>query len=80
VWLSLNSLVGHVAPQQCVTGIWRAERSARFSAHVPHSAAIVRLLNDTSDYRIGRSADGELRVEHNSVSRFHAGLRRSTDG
>ena len=52
---------------------------ARFSAYPPDAAAMVRLLEDDNVYRIGRSADCELRVEHHSVSRFHAELRRNAD-
>lgn len=53
---------------------------ARFSAYPPDSPALVRLLDDGMSYRIGRSPDCELCVEHFSVSRFHAELRRSNTG
>src|SRR3954469_4224155 len=48
---------------------------ARFNAYVPDSAALVRLLDDDTLYRIGRSADCEVRVDHYSISRFHAELK-----
>jgi len=48
---------------------------ARFSAYPPDAAAIVRVLDDALAYRIGRSPDCELSVDHSSVSRFHAELR-----
>ena len=47
---------------------------ARFNAYVPDSAALVRLLEDDAMYRIGRGADCEVRVDHWSISRFHAEL------
>jgi GAF domain-containing protein len=47
---------------------------ARFNAYVPDSASIVRLLEDDGLYRIGRSAECEVRVDHWSISRFHAEL------
>ena len=47
---------------------------ARFNAYVPDSAALVRLLEDDTPYRIGRSAECEVRVDHWSISRFHAEL------
>ncbi|HVV98130.1 MAG TPA: GAF domain-containing protein [Rhodanobacteraceae bacterium] len=47
---------------------------ARFNAYVPDAAALVRLLDDDTLYRVGRSADCELRVDHWSISRFHAEL------
>jgi len=53
---------------------------ARFSAYPPDSPALVRLLEDGMSYRIGRSPDCELCVEHFSVSRFHAELRAGRDG
>ena len=45
---------------------------ARITAYPPDSAALVRLLDDDTNYRIGRSSECELRIEHASVSRFHA--------
>ena len=47
---------------------------ARFNAYVPDSAAIVRLLDDGTNYRIGRSTECEVRIDHWSISRFHAEL------
>jgi GAF domain-containing protein len=47
---------------------------ARFNAYVPDAAALVRLLDDEMNYRIGRSPDCEVRVDHFSISRFHAEL------
>jgi GAF domain-containing protein len=57
-----------------------ASMPARFSAYSPDSPAIVRLLDDDKAYRIGRSQDCELCVEHPSISRFHAELRGSPSG
>jgi hypothetical protein len=53
---------------------------ARFNAYVPDSAALVRLLDDETSYRIGRSPDCELRVDHWSISRFHAEISAANDG
>ena len=50
---------------------------ARFNAYVPDAAALVRLLEDDTLYRIGRSSDCEVRVDHWSISRFHAELANS---
>src|SRR3982751_6829110 len=47
---------------------------ARFNAYVPDAAALVRLLDDDLLYRIGRGNDCEVRVDHWSISRFHAEL------
>lgn len=47
---------------------------ARFNAYVPDAAALVRLLDDETNYRIGRSPECEVRVDHYSISRFHAEL------
>jgi len=47
---------------------------ARFNAYVPDGAALVRLLDDDTNYRIGRSSDCEVRVDHWSISRYHAEL------
>jgi len=52
---------------------------ARFNAYVPDGAALVRLLDDDTNYRIGRSPDCEVRVDHYSISRFHAELSGSSD-
>lgn len=53
---------------------------ARFNAYVPDSAALVRLLEDDTNYRIGRSSDCEVRVDHWSISRFHAELTATDTG
>lgn len=53
---------------------------ARFNAYVPDSAALVRLLEDDTLYRIGRSAECEVRVDHFSISRFHAELLGTDSG
>ena len=45
---------------------------ARLTAYPPDGAALVRLLDETTSYRIGRASECELRIEHGSVSRFHA--------
>ncbi len=47
---------------------------ARFTAYPPEAPAIVRVLDDGALYRIGRSGDCEVRIEHGSISRFHAEL------
>ena len=47
---------------------------ARFCAYPPDHAAVVRVIEEGKSYRIGRSAECELRIEHPSVSRFHAEL------
>lgn len=51
---------------------------ARFNAYVPDGAALVRLLDEETNYRIGRSSDCEVRVDHWSISRFHAELSGSS--
>ncbi|HZP67782.1 MAG TPA: GAF domain-containing protein [Rudaea sp.] len=48
---------------------------ARLSVYPPDSPALIRVLEDGVSYRIGRSQECEIRVEHFSVSRFHAELR-----
>jgi hypothetical protein len=50
---------------------------ARFNAYVPDGAALVRLLDDETNYRVGRSPECEVRVDHFSISRFHAELSGS---
>src|SRR5690242_14714360 len=52
---------------------------ARFSAYPPDAAALMRVLDDETVYRIGRSPGCELRLDHVSVSRFHAELVRSDE-
>ena len=41
------------------------------------AAALVRLLDDETSYRIGRSPDCEVQVDNYSISRFHAELSRA---
>jgi hypothetical protein len=45
---------------------------ARLTSYPPDGAALVRLLEEDTNYRIGRASTCELRIEHSSVSRFHA--------
>jgi hypothetical protein len=52
---------------------------ARFCAYPSDSAAIVRVLQDDTTFRIGRSTECEIRLEHRSISRQHAELRRNGD-
>lgn len=47
---------------------------ARITAYLPDSPAIVRLLEGNISYRIGRASDCEFRIQHSSVSRYHAEL------
>lgn len=47
---------------------------ARFSAYPPDSAAVVRVLTEDTNYRIGRSSDCEIHLDHRSISRLHAEL------
>jgi hypothetical protein len=47
---------------------------ARFCAYPSDSAAVIRVLAEGTNYRIGRSSDCEIRVEHRSISRLHAEL------
>ena len=48
----------------------------RFNAYPPDRPAVVRVLDDQTGqpYRIGRAADCELRIDHPSISRYHAEL------
>ena len=47
----------------------------RFNAYPPDRPALVRVLDDNDyPYRIGRANDCELRIDHASVSRYHAEL------
>lgn len=48
---------------------------ARFTAYPPDRAAVVRVIDEGPVYRIGRSDDCELRIDHSSVSRVHAELK-----
>lgn len=52
---------------------------ARFCAYPSDSAAIVRILQDETTFRIGRSIECEIRLEHRSISRQHAEIRGSAD-
>lgn len=53
---------------------------ARFSAYPADHAALVCIIEEGKAHRIGRAAECELRVEHPSISRFHAELAGATDG
>lgn len=47
----------------------------RFNAYPPDRPAVVHVLDDAAQsYRIGRANDCELRIDHPSVSRYHAEL------
>ncbi|HXD51859.1 MAG TPA: GAF domain-containing protein [Burkholderiales bacterium] len=50
----------------------------RFNAYPPDRPAVVRILDENKPYRIGRAAECELRIDHPSVSRFHAELSDTT--
>lgn len=45
---------------------------ACITAYPPDGAALVRILDEERSYRVGRSRDCEVRIDHFSVSRFHA--------
>jgi hypothetical protein len=47
---------------------------ARFTAYPPDRAALVRVIDEGAVYRLGRADDCELRIDHQSVSRYHAEL------
>lgn len=47
---------------------------ARFTAYPPDRAALVRVIDEGKIYRLGRAEDSELRIDHPSVSRYHAEL------
>ncbi len=47
---------------------------ARFCAYPPDRAALLRVLDEGATYRIGRADDCEIRLDHPSISRFHAEL------
>lgn len=53
---------------------------ARFSAYPPDRAAVVRVLDDTQRYSVGRTAACELRLDHGSVSRVHAEIFNADGG
>jgi len=53
---------------------------ARFSAYPPDHAALVRIIEEGKSHRIGRSPECELRIEHPSISRFHAEIAANADG
>ncbi len=53
---------------------------ARFNAYPPDSAALVRLLDENVTYRIGRASECEVRIDHPSVSRFHAEIQSTDSG
>lgn len=44
------------------------------SAYLPDAAVLMRVLDDGQSYRMGRSAECELAIDHPSVSRLHAEL------
>lgn len=52
----------------------------RFNAYPPDRPAVVRILDEGKPHRIGRAAECELRIDHPSVSRFHAELSVATTG
>ncbi|TDR43204.1 GAF domain-containing protein [Tahibacter aquaticus] len=58
---------------------------ARFSAYPPDRAVVVRILDDSQRYQVGRTAVCEVQLDHSSVSRMHAeivqegGVWRLTD-
>ncbi len=53
---------------------------ARFTAYPPDRAALVRVIEEGSIYRIGRSEECELRIDHPSISRYHAELNAAHSG
>ena len=53
---------------------------ARLTTYPPDGAALVRLLDEEATYRIGRASTCELRIDHFSVSRFHAEIRWRENG
>ena len=53
---------------------------ARLTAYPPDGAALVRVIEEGTAYRLGRASACELRIEHPSVSRFHAELEWRGDG
>lgn len=53
---------------------------AKLIFHVPDGPGRLRVLDDGADVVLGRSADCELVIQHHSVSRRHARLRRDDEG
>jgi hypothetical protein len=53
---------------------------ARFNSYPPDRPAAVHVLDESTVYRIGRAGDCELRIDHPSVSRFHAEITASDGG
>lgn len=53
---------------------------ARLIAYPPDSPALVRLLDNGSNYRVGRANACEIRIDHQSVSRFHAEIEANDAG
>jgi hypothetical protein len=51
----------------------------RFNAYPPDRPAVVSVLDADKPYRIGRASECELRIDHPSVSRFHAELMGSDE-
>ena len=50
----------------------------RFNAYPPDRPAVVQILDEGKPFRIGRAVECELRIDHSSVSRFHAELNGAT--
>lgn len=48
---------------------------AKLSIHLPGDAVVVRLLGDEAEIVLGRDPAGDVRVDHESVSRRHARIR-----
>ncbi|MGN6518245.1 MAG: FHA domain-containing protein [Dokdonella sp.] len=53
---------------------------AKLSIHLPGQAVVVRVLRDDGEFVLGRDADVDVRVEHDSVSRRHARLQGDAAG
>lgn len=53
---------------------------ARLTTYPPDGAALVRLLDENATCHIGRASTCELRIEHPSVSRFHAEIEHRKSG
>ncbi|GAA0713370.1 GAF domain-containing protein [Dokdonella soli] len=54
--------------------------TARFEAYPPDRASLVRFLEPGRIYRVGRNSACELRIDHDSISRFHAELQDDARG